>query len=60
MYSSNAALSRGHILGRAVSLKTTDITTPRNELSRGSFAIIRLLTHMSMFIAANSNQQVCT
>ncbi|XP_052087598.1 E3 ubiquitin-protein ligase rnf213-alpha-like isoform X5 [Mytilus californianus] len=54
---SSEAAAKGHILGRANSLKATDIVTPRNNLSRGSFAIIRLLTHMSMFIAANSNVQ---
>ncbi|CAG2252469.1 RNF213 [Mytilus edulis] len=38
----------GHILGRATHLGL--ITAPERQLNRASFAILRLLTHISMYI----------
>ncbi|XP_063441660.1 E3 ubiquitin-protein ligase rnf213-alpha-like [Mytilus trossulus] len=46
----------GHILGRATNLGP--ITAPERQLNRASFAILRLLTHISMYIGANTNIQV--
>ncbi|VDI24291.1 Hypothetical predicted protein, partial [Mytilus galloprovincialis] len=45
----------GHILGRATNLGL--ITAPERQLNRASFAILRLLTHISMYIGANTNIQ---
>lgn len=46
----------GHILGRATGLGP--ITAPERKLSRPAFAILRLLTHVSMYVGANLNKQV--
>ncbi|XP_052062680.1 E3 ubiquitin-protein ligase rnf213-alpha-like isoform X2 [Mytilus californianus] len=45
----------GHILGRATHLDL--ITAPERQLNRASFAILRLLTHISMYIGANKDIQ---
>ncbi|XP_052062754.1 E3 ubiquitin-protein ligase rnf213-alpha-like isoform X2 [Mytilus californianus] len=45
----------GHILGRATNLGP--ITAPERQLNRASFSILRLLTHISMYIGANNNIQ---
>ena len=47
----------GHVLGRAT--KLGPITAPERKLNRASFSILRLLTHLSMYVGANINAQVC-
>ncbi|XP_076113432.1 E3 ubiquitin-protein ligase rnf213-alpha-like [Mytilus galloprovincialis] len=49
---------RGHVLGSATNLKPVDALY--RKLSKASVAILRLLTHMSMYIGTNTNiQEVC-
>ena len=46
----------GHILGSAARLGP--ITAPERKLNRASFAVLRLLTHLSMYIGADVNTEV--
>ena len=43
----------GHVLGRAA--KLGPISAPERKLNRATFSILRLLTHISMYIGANTN-----
>ncbi|XP_063404431.1 E3 ubiquitin-protein ligase rnf213-alpha-like [Mytilus trossulus] len=48
----------GHILGRAT--KMGPVSAPERKLNRASFSVLRLLTHISMYVGANVNlQAVC-
>ena len=46
----------GHVLGRAA--KLGPISAPERKLNRTTFSILRLLTHISMYIGANTNPVV--
>ena len=46
----------GHILGRAA--KLGPVVAPERKLDRASFAILRLLTHISMYLGADVNVHV--
>jgi hypothetical protein len=46
----------GHVLGRAA--KLGPISAPERKLNRATFSILRLLTHISMYIGANTNSGV--
>lgn len=47
---------KGHVLGPAARLGP--LRAPERKLNRASCAVLRLLTHMSMYIGANVNEQV--
>ncbi|OPL33047.1 hypothetical protein AM593_02814, partial [Mytilus galloprovincialis] len=46
---------KGHVLGPAARLGP--LRAPERKLNRASCAVLRLLTHMSMYIGANVNEQ---
>ena len=52
----NDRTETGHILGRAA--KLGPISAPERKLNRTTFSILRLLTHISMYIGANTNPVV--
>ncbi|CAC5391523.1 RNF213 [Mytilus coruscus] len=49
--------STGHILGRATNLGQKLVIVQDRKIDRISVALIRLLTHISMFLGANNNVQ---
>ena len=52
----NDRTETGHVLGRAA--KLGPISAPERKLNRATFSILRLLTHISMYIGANTNSVV--
>lgn len=56
LFSSHDRTETGHILGRATQM--APVSAPERKLNRASFAVLRLLTHISMYVGANVNIEV--
>lgn len=52
-------IEKGHILGSARNLTQKLVILQDRSIDRISVSLIRLLTHLSMFIGANIDNEVC-